>query len=64
MKNVLTNILKLGIIITHTIIDKNQISDCYSTGSSTGIDACREAVQQGSSVKQEENAVCPGGING
>ncbi|MFH1778585.1 MAG: RNA-guided endonuclease TnpB family protein [Candidatus Omnitrophota bacterium] len=34
------------------------------TVSSTGIDACGEAVQQGSSVKQEENAVYPGGING
>ncbi|MFH1779272.1 MAG: RNA-guided endonuclease TnpB family protein, partial [Candidatus Omnitrophota bacterium] len=35
-----------------------------TTVSSTGIDACGEAVQQGSSVKQEENAVYPSGING
>jgi len=43
---------------------KNLERYALTTVSSTGIDACGEAVQQGSSVKQEENAVCPGGING
>jgi putative transposase len=43
---------------------KNLESYALSTVSSTGIDACGEAVQQGSSVKQEENAVYPTGING
>ncbi len=43
---------------------KNLERYALTTVSSTGIDACGEAVQQGSSVKQEENAVYPGGING
>ncbi len=43
---------------------KNLERYALTTVSSTGIDACGEAVQQGSSGKQEENAVYPGGING
>lgn len=43
---------------------KNLERYALTTVSSTGIDACGEAVQQGSSVKQEENAVYPIGING
>lgn len=43
---------------------KNLERYALTTVSSTGIDACGEAAQQGSSVKQEENAVYPVGING
>ena len=43
---------------------KNLERYALTTVSSTGIDACGEAVQQGSSVKQEENAIYPAGING
>jgi putative transposase len=35
-----------------------------TTASSAGSNACGEAVQQYPSMKQEENAVCPDGING